>query len=256
MQTVLYDGSFEGWLCAVFDVYDYKFDEVTICTPQNFRGNIFEKVHTVHFSEEHRDRVWKGLQKKLSADALQALYRAFLSEEAGIETTLLQYVQYAFRSAVSMESDFSHPAVLALTGAAKLVWKEKHRMEAFVRFQKTGDGLYYALIEPNCNVLPLIAPHFAARYADQHWLIYDGKRRYGLHYDGQEVQQVEVAFSETSGNGKYPAPLYDETEELYQQLWRQYFKSVNIAARKNTSLQLRHMPRHYWKYLTEKNGNR
>ena len=46
--------------------------------------------------------------------------------------------------------------------------------------------------------------------------------------------------------------LYNEEEELYQQLWQQYFSSVNIVARKNMKLHIQHMPRRYWRYLVEK----
>jgi probable DNA metabolism protein len=87
-----------------------------------------------------------------------------------------------------MEEDYSHPAVLTVFQTAKKVWREKHRMEAFVRFQRTADGLYYAIIEPDYNVLPLIAEHFQTRYADQRWMIYDARRRYGMYYDLNTVQ--------------------------------------------------------------------
>lgn len=252
MQTVLYNGSFEGLLCAVFDVYEYKYDDVNICTRKQFKGNIFEKVHVTNDEAQHAERVWKGLEKKLTPDALKSLYRAFLSELEGIEKTILQYIQYVFSSAVQIEKDFSHPAVIAITQTAKKVWREKHRMEAFVRFQKTGDGLYYAIIEPDYNVLPLIAQHFTTRYADQPWLIYDAARKEGLYHDLQSVQEVSIAFDEAAQKGKNVAAVYDAEEKAYQQLWQTYFKSVNIAARKNTRLHIQHMPKRYWKYLVEK----
>lgn len=252
MQTLIYNGSFEGLLCAVFDVYDYKYADVTICTGENFKGNIFDKVHMANDNAQHAKRVWKGLEKKLTPEALKSLYRAFLSEGDGIENNILHYIQYVFSSAVAIEKDYSHPAVIAITQTAKKVWREKHRMEAFVRFQKTGDGLYYAIIEPDYNVLPLLANHFKKRYADQPWLIYDAARKEGLYYDLQSVQEVSIAFNEAAQMGKNVAAVYDAEEKEYQQLWQTYFKSVNIAARKNTRLHIQHMPKRYWKYLVEK----
>ena len=151
-----------------------------------------------------------------------------------------------------MEEDYSNKAVLTVFQTAKKVWREKHRMEAFVRFQKTADDLYYAIISPDYNVLPLIAKHFTERYADQRWMIYDAKRKYGSYYDGKEVENVQIKFSEEMAQGRDVSHAYDETEGIYQQLWQQYFKSVNIAARKNTKLHIQHMPKRYWKYLPEK----
>lgn len=252
MQTVLYDGSFEGFLCTVFDVYEYKYSDVDICTEEAFNGNIFNEKHEARYHTTHSDRVWKGLEKKLSKDAQQQIYRTFLSELPGIENVLLRYIQYTFASEVSIEEDFSHEAVLTVVQTAKKVWREKHRMEAFVRFQKTGDELYYAVIEPDYNVLPLVADHFEKRYADQRWLVYDAKRKYGVYFDMQSCKEVQINFKDGLGNGKNVFSTYDEGEELYQQLWKKYFKSVNIAARKNTRLHVQHMPKRYWKYLPEK----
>lgn len=252
MKTIVYNGSFEGFLCAVFDVYEYKFTDVNIVPVHRHQPSLFAEPHTVNFNLAHGDRVWKGLQKKLTKEAQDSLYRTFLSEIEGIENTLLQYIQYVFASAIFMEEDYSHAAVLTVTQTAKKVWREKHRMEAFVRFQQTADGLYYAIIEPDYNVLPLIGEHFKTRYQDQRWMIYDARRKYGMYYDMNTVQQVEIQFSEEATNGKEISQVYDESEVIYQQLWRQYFKSVNIASRKNTKLHIQHMPRRYWKYLPEK----
>ena len=252
MQTVFYDGSFEGWLCAVFDVYYYKFNDVIICPEQKSQTNLFNEAHFVVNKKEHSQRVWEGLQKKLTPEALQQVYKTFLSELPDIENTLLQYVQYVLSSDVRIEMDFAHPAVLAVHQTAKKVWKEQHRMEAFVRFQQTKDQLFYAIIEPDYNVLPLISTHFKNRYADQHWLIFDARRKYGIYYDLHEVAEVKMNFSEGTNNGADASLFYDEEESIYQQLWQQYFKAVNIPARKNTKLHIQHMPARYWKYLPEK----
>jgi hypothetical protein len=39
----------------------------------------------------------------------------------------------------------------------KQVGREKHRMEAFVRFKKAKDGLFLSLVKPDFNVLPIIS---------------------------------------------------------------------------------------------------
>lgn len=255
MKTIVYDGSFEGFLCAVFDVYEYKFTDVELVPAHKHQPSMFAEPHFVNDDPAHSERVWKGLEKKLTLEAQKGVYRAFLSETDGIENKLLQYIQYAFASKEVMEEDFSNAAVLTVFQTAKKVWREKHRMEAFVRFQKTADDLYYAIIEPDYNVLPLIAKHFAERYADQRWMIYDARRKYGIYFDGASVQNVQIKFSDSVGEGKSLAPVYDEEEAIYQQLWKQYFKSTNIAARKNTKLHIQHMPRRYWKFLPEKHTN-
>ncbi len=252
MQLVVYDGSFTGLLSAVFDVYEYKFRDVSIVTEAQRQDTIFGEAHIVYTDEAKAARVWKGLKQRLPASALTAFYKTYLSEERGMEDMLLQYAQYAFSSSQNIEQDYSHAAVSYITATAKKVHREKHRMEAFVRFQQTADGLYYATVEPDFNVLPLISTHFEKRYADQQWMIYDVKRKYGIYYNLQSVAFVDVSFNTPTGKETDIAAVLDESEELYQHLWQKYFNSVNIAARKNMKLHIRHMPYRYWKYLTEK----
>jgi len=41
-------------------------------------------------------------------------------------------------------------------------------------------------------------------------------------------------------------------EAAYQTMWRAYFQAVTIPERRNLKLHLRHVPKRYWPYLTEK----
>jgi probable DNA metabolism protein len=251
---MIYDGTFEGWLTAVFEIYEHKFMEAHITIKEKLQPGFFGSVHNIIADNKKANRVWKGLQDKLSKVAQTHLYHAFLSELKGIENTLLQYVQYAFKSKSTVERDYSNETILRVAQTAKKVAREKHRMEAFIRFQLTKDGMYYAICQPDFNVLPLIEKHFKTRYADQRWLIYDAFRKYGLYYDLKNVEVVQLSFNEQNNNGKNISAIYDDTEILYQQLWQQYFNSVNIASRKNTKLHIQHMPKRYWKFLPEKMG--
>ncbi len=252
MKTVLYDGTFDGFLTAVFKVYDAKIIDAAIAIIGSTSGNLFADEMIITTNITLSKRVWKGLEQKMSLRARRELYTTFLSEITGIENILLRYIQYAFRSTNYVESNYTNTDVLYVKQIAHKVYREKHRMEAFVRFQKMKDDLYFASVQPDYNVLPLISKHFEERYADQRWLIYDAFRKYGLYYDLETVSEVQFSFSEASANGKDIAAAYDESEAMYQLFWKQYFNSVNIPARKNMKLHIQHMPKRYWKNLVEK----
>lgn len=252
MQVLVYDGSFAGILCAVFDVFEYKFSSVRLVISGANNGLLFGKEHVVITDESRAARVWKGLSKCISGRGLTQLRMAYLSELPEIADTIVHYMQYVFMSTGNVEADYSHPAVLTISQIARKVHREKHRMEAFIRFQLTTDQIYYAVVEPDFNVLPVITQHFRDRFADQQWLIYDARRKYGIHYNGKEVTIADIMFGESLHGGKDISTVYDDSEVLYQQLWRRYFEKTNIEARKNTRLHIRHMPLRYWKYLIEK----
>ncbi|RYZ55163.1 MAG: DNA metabolism protein [Sphingobacteriales bacterium] len=255
MTELQYDGTFAGFLTCVFHSFDQKLAEPLIVPQASAAPAIFSEAQFFGTEAAKAERVWRGLCRKLSKDAAEKIWYAFLSEEPGIENRLLGAIRYIFATPVSVENDFGHKDILYLNQTARRVWREKHRMEAFVRFELIDDNFWYAPVEPSCNVLPLIVAHFTSRYADMDWLIFDQKRKYGILYDHASGRDEEVSIDYGQGVSKMANPLPEhEKETAYRELWQKYFRHVNIPERKNLKLQLRNMPRRYWKYLPEKSG--
>ncbi|WP_405606270.1 TIGR03915 family putative DNA repair protein [Polaribacter sp. Asnod1-A03] len=251
-KTLIYDGSFDGFLCCVFYVFEYKLKNTNIQNEFLVQNALFSENEKITTNKDKADRVWKGLKNKASVISTTKIYFAFLSEQVGIENILLDYITYIFKSSKKVDTDFTYDSVLKTSKIAKNVSREKHRMEAFVRFKLTKDGIYFANIEPDFNVLPLISKHFKSRYADQKWVIYDIKRNYGLYYDLQTVEIMQMEFPENFDFSKTDKDFFSEEEFEFQTLWQNYFKSTNITERKNMNLHIKHVPKRYWKYLSEK----
>jgi len=251
-KTLIYDGTFDGFLTAVFYVFEYKLKHVKIQNKNNTQNGLFSEIEEIVTDENKAYRVWKGLKGKLSKHGHFQLYYAFLSEQPNVENLLLDYIKYAFEKNTKVDKDFSHSSVLKIAQIAKMVGREKHRMEAFVRFKLTKDEIYFANVEPDFNVLPLILKHFKRRYADQKWVIYDIKRKYGIFYNLEKVEFIDMEFPSNYDFTKTNADYFAEKEFDFQQLWKNYFDSTNIDSRKNMKLHIRHVPKRYWKYLSEK----
>ncbi|MBF0694603.1 MAG: TIGR03915 family putative DNA repair protein [Flavobacterium sp.] len=248
----LFDGSFEGLLTAVFDAYELKNNVVRIVTDSHYEPSLLDDVHHVVTDENKATRVLNGLRKKLSIDWQNRIFKAYLSELPEAFQHIFDFLRYVFDNTTKVETNYGHPSVIAISKLDKSVNRERHRMKAFIRFQETADGSFYAAVDPDYNVLPLIVSFFKNRYADQKWIIYDIKRKYGLYYDLHEVISVTFDFVEEVKDGNPQTAVLDEKESLYSVLWSDYFKSTNIPARKNMKLHLQHVPKRYWKYLTEK----
>jgi probable DNA metabolism protein len=244
-----FDGTLEGLLTAVFEFYERKPKAVQLVAQQHFEPVLLDEVLEIDSDDVKAQRVWEGLKKKIGNEWLLRFYTAFLSEDAATFQQLFYFACYIFDNLEGAEKNFGHPAVIAVTQMERRVSRERHRMKAFIRFQETVDGIFYAPIEPDFNVLPLISHFFKNRYADQRWIIYDVKRKYGLYYDLNTVE--EIMLEETPAIKTQTGLLHDK-EHLYGLLWNDYFKSTNIVARKNMKLHIRHVPKRYWKYLTEK----
>lgn len=242
---LIYDGTFEGWLSSVFHAYEYKLLHARIVFEGHVQAGLFGRMEKVYSDASKADRVWRGLGQ-VHRSIPQNVLKCFLSEVKGIEDILFSYAKKCFRSKTDISKDYGDPVVLKVAQVIKQVDRERHRMEAFVRFELTKDGIYFAKVEPDFNVLPLMAKHFKDRYADQKWMIYDVSRKYGIFYDLSQVENVHFEL-EKSTDG-----LFSHEESQFQKLWQDYYHATSITERKNIKLHLRHVPRRYWKYLSEK----
>lgn len=260
-SIVLYEPSFEGWLSAVFYVYANKLhdDEALQLIAQDcYVPSLIAQATSVVPNEEHAERVLVKLNQLLGRSGMRNLLWGFLSEKEHIGTTLFWVVKYAidYPNRHIMQ-DVGNLHVLELVQTVKSVGREKHRMEAFVRFEHTTDDIYFARVEPDFNVLPLIGEHFRQRYQDQHWAIYDITRGYGIYYDKSNSTATRPAALQTITDLddavlRRPASIHSADERRYQQFWQSYFTNVNITERKNPRLHRQYLPQRYWKYLSEK----
>ena len=255
MNVYIYDKTFDGLLTAVFDAYFRKTFPDFLLSEGDALPLFYDELHTVVTDEEKAARVWRGLQKKVSASALGCLTQSWLSELPNIGMLIFRYIRKAIDAPRSIETNFGDPDVLQLAQIWKKVDGERVHLMQFVRFQKAADGTFFAAIEPEKNALPLVTGHFKDRFADQRWLIYDIRRAYGYYYDLKEVRQV--TFGEDSREGHLVTGMLDESlmdgdEQLFQSLWKTYFKAICIKERLNPRKHKQDMPVRYWKYLTEK----
>ena len=250
-----FDGTMDGLLTAVFEAFSLHEEPEQLLNEGDALPLFCDYNYQVTTDEEKARRVWTGLEKRLSREAMKLISVSWLSELQELNTPLFLYICKVFRQG-DISRNFADTDVLTVTNIARRVLHEQLRMKQFIRFQKAKDGTYLAVVAPDHNVLPLITDHFSDRFNDQPWLIYDARRHYGFHYDGQQVIRITfedegtVPFDLT--NGKLQTDVLSSDDQLLQDLWRTYFKAICIKERMNPRKQLKDMPRRYWKYMTEK----
>ncbi len=252
MISHIFDGSFYGLLTAVFESYERKQKTVKLYTYEAFSEDMFDGKVYIEANEGKALRVWKALNDKISDEHKQDFHTAWYADDLATWQLLFGYALYIFDNPVGADHNYGHELVLGLSQISKKISRERHRMKAFIRFQKGANHLFHAVVNPDYNVLPLVAGHFERRYADQRWVLYDERRHYGLYYDRKQVQEVTFEPAERGAVAVSGDVLLDEQELLYATLWKDYFNSTNIKERKNMKLHIQHVPKRYWRYLTEK----
>lgn len=252
-MILTYDGSFEGFLSVVFECYSQKIEPTDICSVTAYQEQLFCQKQFVHSNKDHAKRVWKAWQNKLSTTLNQLPYLAYLSNEKGMETKLFHFAQKSFSSKILCEQNFGDSEIMDIRLAARKVSQEAMRMIQFTRFQQTSDFIYFSALYPRYDVLPMTIKHFRDRFADQQWVIYDLKRDYGFYYNLKKVDEISIDHKEFNiVNGSLSSGIVHESEAAYQSMWSNYCKNITIKERLNLKVQKQHMPKRYWKFLTEK----
>ncbi|MPN37284.1 hypothetical protein SDC9_184800 [bioreactor metagenome] len=129
--------------------------------------------------------------------------------------------------------------------AVRHLERESHLFKGFIRFSVTNQVLV-AEIEPKNFVLPLLVQHFCERFPEEKFLIYDKKHGMALVYQPYKPLVIPVEELEL------PEP--DQEEQAYRELWRVFYDTIAIPGRYNPQCRMNHMPKRYWKYLTEFTG--
>lgn len=243
MIIFVYDKTFEGLLTAVFDAYSRRtFPDLLVTEGEPF-PLFYDEAIRIYTDDRKAERVWKGLEKKISKSSLSGLTVTWLSELPEVDLLLFRYIRKAIDAPATIEFNLGDPDILETAKIWKKVNNERLRVMQFFRFQKAADGTYFAAIAPIYNVLPLVLPYAQDRFADQQWLIYDLKREYGYYYDLNDT--IEVRFEEKDSHlltGLLSEDIMDKDEKLFQSMWKEYFKSIAIKERLNLRLHRQHMP--------------
>jgi hypothetical protein len=88
MTRLIYDGTFEGLLTAIFEIYDRRLTHVKMVKGEFYTSALFEDLIKITTDETRAGRVLKGLKQKVSAIGVQRLYIAHMAELENDDDTI------------------------------------------------------------------------------------------------------------------------------------------------------------------------
>ncbi len=243
MIDYIYDGSFEGLLTCIYLHY-YVEKASGIYAKNEYQADLIRACKEISTNHTYFDKVYMAINKKISSLALQNVYYLYLSNASDKENIILSYLRMGFKRGKSVDTYHSDPLIHDVHRISRKVTAESHRFLGLIRFMDTGVFLY-AVIEPDHNILVLLGDHFSNRLKNENFIIHDKKRKKAL-------VSSKGTWHITDFKREEEFPL-QEKEVFYRSLWKNYFKHIGIADRKNPRLQAQYMPRRYWKHLPEIN---
>ncbi len=254
MLYYIYDGTFDGFLTSVSEAMELEEFPEQIVIIDRLEINLFAEIKEIETDFEKAKGFLGAIFKKLSREGLKNVLCCYLSDEPGSEAALCEYLRKVIAADENIETKLADPVALKVKKTGEKVAKEVCRFKGIIRFREIRPGFFYAPIEPDHQIIPLLAEHFRKRFADQHWFIHDRRRNCGVLYEGNEIRfSKDVKLKPELERAGYNSDCFPNEELEWQRLWNVYFRNIEIRERSNPKLQRQYLPARYWKYLVERN---
>jgi len=242
MLVYQYDGTLEGFFCCVYESV-YQKERPEAVEPEGAAQCRLFPPKYIETDPEHAERVRRAIPGKISPEALDLTETVFCTFLEDKETRLLYFLLRGFKEGGGfLRAGYSDRELSVLLGARRHLMGEAHLLKGFIRFADVGGSLV-ATITPKNYVLPYIAGHFATRYRNENFLIFDKTHKVALLHEDRRMRIT------AADNIEFPA--FSEQEEQYRALWKQFYKVVAIEARKNHRCRMTHCPKRYWGNMLE-----
>lgn len=241
--VLLYDGSFDGFLSAVFASYLHRPAPLSVESQDGVQQQFGITYLPVETDEAQARRTEEGIRRTMGQDAYETVCKAFWAESPSGSAVLYRYIRLGMRIGKAIVHSLTADCVAEVNALALRLGNEVTHLIQFVRFSRLEGGIYYAAIEPKGFVLPLLMPHFAARYQIQPFLLHDRTHQVVGVFDTHEWVLADAS--------SLRLPGFAEGETAWRRLWKAFYESIAIKERQNLRLQMQHVPLRYRNGMTE-----
>ena len=237
-----YDGSYQGFLCCVFECFRAKELPAGIRSWEEDQQSLFG-LKEIATRQDLAERVERSIPRKISPQALRLVREGFLTSLPDREMALLRFLLLGYKVGGKVTKLTTHPVVHVLEKGDLTLRNEAHHTLEFLRFSDTGEFLA-ARVAPRNRVLPLVAPHFCDRLPSENFVIYDGTHGMGFLHRADtpgeffQADQVEL-----------PPP--SEADRRWRELWKAFYRTIEVEGRENHALRRNLCPKRYWPLMTE-----
>ena len=240
-MILLYDGTFEGFLTLVYDVY-YEKLHVTQIIKRLPTTLLFERFFEIFTDEVKTNKVLQALKKQFSHEQQRTIFHIMLCDTRDFEMALLSYIQIGFKNPHELKN-ITHHHLFYIHTLEKELLSLVHKMYGFTRFEELEDNSLYARVETKFNIIPFLGEHFKKRLGDIPFIIHDTKRSlaYIKHHNQCDIRSI----------ASYEQPNYSSCEEHFKALWKTFFKAASVDERHNLKRQQHWVPLLYRTYMSE-----
>lgn len=244
----LHDGTLEGLLCAVFLAYERHEEPEDVVAEASYEPRLGQSCVHVATDFERASRVRRGVERAVGKRAFTAIMRASTCDDRETGRIVLSFIRYCMARPGSLRNspvldELANPAVADLRRLEKRALNEAEKMRQFARFSHLENGIWFARVNPNASVVPLVMNHFADRLNDQPFIIFDEAHGLSGVYDGRAWQLVRATAVDV--------PEATDHDRTMQEAWKRFYDALSVDARYNPELRRHFMPVRLWRNLAE-----
>lgn len=252
------EDSLTGIFSGIYEVWKRKMtaEEAGLEVGDSFERRLFCEYIFCKAEERKALVVIRMIQKNLGADVYEKISYALLSADRRKAEMVFRAMLEAKKLSRKdrLMEHLGNEAVRAVFGMYRQVANEAHHYKGFVRFRELKNKTLFAKIEPKHAVLPCIAEHFADRFPQENWVIYDKTHEvFLIHEKGKRYYflQQYMCMKGDSGSAQNIAGGFSEEEMDYEALWKEFVQSISVAERENRALQNQNLPLRFRTNLVE-----
>lgn len=252
------EDSLTGIFSGIYEVWKRKMtaEEAGLEVGDSFERRLFCEYIFCKAEERKALAVIRMIQKNLGADVYEKISYALLSADRRKAEMVFRAMLEAKKLSRKdrLMEHLGNEAVRAVFGMYRQVSNEAHHYKGFVRFRELKNKTLFAKIEPKHAVLPCIAEHFADRFPQENWVIYDKTHEvFLIHEKGKRYYflQQYMCMKGDSGSAQNITGGFSEEEMDYEALWEEFVQSISVAERENRALQNQNLPLRFRTNLVE-----
>lgn len=252
------EDSLTGIFSGIYEVWKRKMtaEEAGLEVGDSFERRLFCEYIFCKAEERKALAVIRMIQKNLGADVYEKISYALLSADRRKAEMVFRAMLEAKKLSRKdrLMEHLGNEAVRAVFGMYRQVANEAHHYKGFVRFRELKNKTLFAKIEPKHAVLPCIAEHFADRFPQENWGIYDKTHEvFLIHEKGKRYYflQQYMCMKGDSGSAQNITGGFSEEEMDYEALWKEFVQSISVAERENRALQNQNLPLRFRTNLVE-----
>lgn len=252
------EDSLTGIFSGIYEVWKRKMtaEEAGLEVGDSFERRLFCEYIFCKAEKRKALAVIRMIQKNLGVDVYEKISYALLSADRRKAEMVFRAMLEAKKLSRKdrLMEHLGNEAVRTVFGMYRQVANEAHHYKGFVRFRELKNKTLFAKIEPKHAVLPCIAEHFADRFPQENWVIYDNTHEvFLIHEKGKRYYflQQYMCMKGDSGSDQNIAGGFSEEEMDYEALWKGFVQSISVAERENRALQNQNLPLRFRTNLVE-----